>query len=70
MVWPAHRPRLITNCFSRFEEVYAMADLNSEKLLDQMASSCWTEEKAVHCHPPVRVGSANFNEVPQFQVNP
>ena len=45
-----------------------MADLNSEQLLDQMASSCWKEEKAVHCHPPVRVGSANFNEVPQFQV--
>ena len=47
-----------------------MADLNSEQLLDQMASSCWKEEKAVHCHPPVRFGSANFNEVPRFQVNP
>ena len=33
-----------------------MADLNSEQLLDQMAFSCWKEEKAVHCHPPVRVG--------------
>jgi hypothetical protein len=47
-----------------------MADLISEQLLDQMASSCWKEKKAVHCRPPVRVGLVNFNEVPHFQVNP
>ena len=36
MVWTAHRPKLITDCFSRFGEVSAMADLSEEQLLEAL----------------------------------